>query len=157
MKVRAIILVAVAWPAIACGVAHTDAASRATTTIITATTTPASTVWSPPTKDPYPDSPLIDHVEWITNSAGRQLQIFPTAAGRHDFFAGARDRAWHEVLAHAPTADTPGMRDQLYCHWDWAPLVQPDKPTWDLEPWRPDVGYDATVQALCNPGGAEDH
>lgn len=47
------------------------------------------------------------------------------------------------------------MYDQFQCHWQWARLVSPNKPSWNLEPWRPAVGYDATVQALCNPGGPD--
>lgn len=38
--------------------------------------------------------------------------------------------------------------DQLVCHWfnanSW-------KTPWNLDSWRPDVGYDATVRAGCNP------
>lgn len=118
-------------------------------------TTSATALSKSPAVDPFAGAALIDHVTWTTNSAGRQLRVYPTTAGRQDTFPAARDRAWHEVVADAPTADTPGMRDQFYCHWDWARLVAPDKPSWDLEPWRPDVGYQATVAALCNPGGPE--
>ena len=105
--------------------------------------------------DPDAGLPLIDHVHWGSTSKGAQLQVFPTTAGRTDTFVGAKDRAWAEILAGAPTANTPGMHDQFLCHWNYARLVQPDKPSWDLEPWRPDVGYAATVAALCNPGGSE--
>ncbi|MBO0852795.1 MAG: DUF2599 domain-containing protein [Nocardia sp.] len=108
-----------------------------------------------PTVDPYAGAALIDHTSWTDDSDGRRLHVFPTPAGRADQFPAALDRAWAEVLAHAPDAGTPGMYDQFHCHWDWARLVRPDKPSWNLEPWRPAVGYDATVQALCNPGGAD--
>ncbi|PZE34303.1 DUF2599 domain-containing protein [Curtobacterium sp. MCPF17_031] len=38
-------------------------------------------------------------------------------------------------------------RDQLVCHWAnaW------NKTPWNLDAWRPDVGYTKTVIALCNP------
>jgi hypothetical protein len=36
---------------------------------------------------------------------------------------------------------------QLRCHADFAP----HKPSWDVEAWRPDVGYARTVFAECNP------
>jgi Protein of unknown function (DUF2599) len=39
------------------------------------------------------------------------------------------------------------LRNQLRCH----AVFVPDKPTWDLESWRPDVGYAKTVLAECNP------
>jgi hypothetical protein len=98
---------------------------------------------------------LIDHVRWGSTSKGRQLQVFPTPAGRTDRDPSAAARAWAEILSDAPNAGTAGMYDQFLCHWNYARVVEPDKPSWDLEPWRPAVGYRATVAALCNPGGSE--
>lgn len=118
---------------------------------------PAPTV-SPigvPTIDPFPDQALIDRTEWTDDLDGRRLHIYPTQAGRTDKFPAALARAWQEVLTDAPDADTPGMYDQFRCHWEWARVVAPDKPSWNIEPWRPAVGYDATVAAMCNPGGPE--
>jgi hypothetical protein len=37
--------------------------------------------------------------------------------------------------------------DQIRCHWDFAPYKNP----WNIDSWRPNVGYAATVAALCNP------
>ena len=142
------------------GCADTDTATPPTGT----TTPPSTSTTAPPTMsftaptltaDPFPDQPLIDHVEWTTTSSGRQLQVYPTTAGRTDKFPTAADRAWSEILHDAPDANTPGMHDQFQCHWVWARIVQPDKPSWNLEPWRPDVGYQAVVDAACNPGGPE--
>ncbi|WP_028478009.1 DUF2599 domain-containing protein [Nocardia sp. CNY236] len=116
---------------------------------------PSSISPSTPTIDPHAGQPLIDHVEWVDTIDGPRLLVFPTRAGRQTTFADADDRAWREILAHSPEADSPGMRDQFRCHWVWARLVQPDKPSWNLEPWRPAVGYPATVDAQCNPGGPE--
>ncbi|MCX7537857.1 DUF2599 domain-containing protein [Corynebacterium sp. P5875] len=42
---------------------------------------------------------------------------------------------------------TNSMKNQLSCHVSNAPGKDP----WNLESWRPDVGYSATVQAACNP------
>lgn len=64
-------------------------------------------------------------------------------------------RAWAQVLSLARDADSPGMHDQFRCHWEFARVVAPDKPSWNLEPWRPAVGYARTVAARCNPGGPE--
>jgi hypothetical protein len=50
-----------------------------------------------------------------------------------------------------PDADQPNMRDQFRCHVEFARIAEPDKPSWNLELWRPDVGYLATVLAQCNP------
>jgi hypothetical protein len=43
------------------------------------------------------------------------------------------------------------LRHQYICHQQFATIKEPDKPTWDLEMDRPDVGYAATVRASCNP------
>lgn len=103
----------------------------------------------------YSGPPLIDHTQWTSNSRGRTLRVYPTASGRTAAGDLARTSAWQEVLRTAPLADTASMRDQFYCHWDFARLVEPAKTSWNLEAWRPDVGYAATVQAECNPGGPE--
>ncbi len=108
-----------------------------------------------PTTDPYAGVALIDHIEWTDDADGRRLHVYPTPAGREDQFPAARDRAWSEIVAATPDADSPGMYDQFACHWVWARLVAPNKPSWNLEPWRPAVGYDATVAAMCNPGGPD--
>ena len=46
------------------------------------------------------------------------------------------------------TYRTNAMHDQLVCHWVSAGYW---KVPWNLDSWRPDVGYPATVLALCNP------
>ncbi|GAA5106241.1 hypothetical protein GCM10023319_76840 [Nocardia iowensis] len=114
-----------------------------------------STLPSGSALDPFIDRPLIDRVVWTDGADGTRLMIYPTDAGRQDPFPPAGERAWQEVLRQAGTADTPGMRDQFLCHWDWARIAMPDKPSWNIEPWRPAVGYPATVAALCNPGAPE--
>lgn len=116
---------------------------------------PTGSATTDPGTDPFAGSPLIDHVEWTDDSDGRRLRIYPTDAGRADEFPPAVDRAWSEVVTDSPAADTPGMYDQFTCHWIWARMVAPNKPSWNLEPWRPAVGYPATVQAMCNPGGPD--
>jgi hypothetical protein len=47
------------------------------------------------------------------------------------------------------------MRAQFDCHWRFARIVEPDKPSWNLEPWRPVVTESEMVDARCNPGGPE--
>jgi len=130
-------------------------------TVSSATDKPApaapatSSAAAAPTTDPYAADTLIDRTQWTNDPDGRRLHVYPTPAGRKDWFPTALDRAWHEVLTDAPDAGTPGMYDQFTCHWQWARLVAPGKVDWNLEPWRPVVGYDATVKALCNPGGPD--
>ncbi|MQY30466.1 DUF2599 domain-containing protein [Nocardia aurantia] len=115
----------------------------------------AAPIAAQPTEDPFAGQPLVDRTEWTDDGDGRRLHVYPTTAGRTDRFPAALGRAWSEVLAASPEADTPGMYDQFECHWQWARLVAPAKPSWNLEPWRPAVGYQATVAAGCNPGGPD--
>lgn len=130
-------------------------AFTAATPTVPASTPKAIADPTPLAPDQYADVPLIDHTEWTDAIDGRRLLVYPTTAGRADTYPTAGDRAWQEVVADSPEADTPGMRDQFRCHWEWARVVAPNKPSWNLEPWRPDVGYQETVNALCNPGGPE--
>lgn len=144
-----------------CASSTSDIASDSAPAATTPTAAPApatTTTHSPrptPTVDPYAGQPLIDHLEWTENADGPRLMVYPTRAGRDTTYPGSDLRAWQEIRAADPAADTPGMWDQFRCHWEWARLIAPDKPTWNLEPWRPPVGYDATVDAACNPGGPE--
>lgn len=161
-------LIAVALGLSGCGAAEESApvvvgsvAPAAETKAAPATSSPAAqpiaapTTSATPLVDPYADDALIDRTEWTDAVDGRRLLVYPTQAGRADVFPTAGERAWQEVLTQSPDADTPGMRDQFLCHWEWARVVAPNKPSWNLEPWRPAVGYEATVNALCNPGGPE--
>jgi hypothetical protein len=105
--------------------------------------------------------PFIDHAEWAQWNQPPSLRVYPTRSGR----AAARelgsstpaaDEAWSEVLALAPTAGTPGMRQQFQCHWELAEVVQPGKVSWNLEPWRPVVDDATMVGSGCNPGGGHE-
>ncbi len=97
---------------------------------------------------------LIDHVSWGATSLGRTLRIYPTALGRTYDAPDGADIAWAEVVALAPDAQTPGMRMQFDCHW-YGRVFIPDKPSWNLEPWRPQVDEGLMAASRCNPGGPE--
>jgi hypothetical protein len=99
--------------------------------------------------------PFVARVQWVKGSGGRSLHIVPTASGRSAQGAADDDEAWSEVVRLAPDAAQPGMRAQFDCHWTYARLVQPDKPSWNIEPWRPVVSESQMVSAGCNPGGPE--
>ncbi len=104
--------------------------------------------------------PFIDHTQWARWHGLPSLRVFPTPSGRTAAGRPASDasanEAWAEVLALSPDADTPGMRAQFICHWDFAELAQPGKTSWNLEPWRPVVDDAAMVASGCNPGGPEE-
>ncbi|GAA4534279.1 DUF2599 domain-containing protein [Amycolatopsis samaneae] len=94
---------------------------------------------------------IIDHTAWLPDPKGPRLAVFPTEYGRRQAPASARLDAWAEVVKLAPSVNHNNMRDQFLCHYDFARIGAPDKPSWNLEQWRPDVGYARTVLARCNP------
>lgn len=98
--------------------------------------------------------PYVDHTEWAKWGDLSSLRVYPTPAGRHASTQLVRpDEAWAEVLASAPDADIPGMREQFVCHWQFAEFGEPGKVSWNLEPWRPLVSAEELLAAGCNPGG----
>ena len=82
-----------------------------------------------------PPPPYIDHTEWVHWADLSSLRVYPTPAGRLASTEFVKpDEAWSEVLADAPDADLPGMRDQFVCHWELAEAAEPGKTSWNLEP-----------------------
>ena len=104
--------------------------------------------------------PFIDHTQWAQWQRLTSLRVFPTPSGRlasrQPASDAAADEAWSEVLGMSPNADTPGMRAQFICHWQFAEIAQPGKTSWNLEPWRPVVDDADMVASGCNPGGPEE-
>lgn len=103
---------------------------------------------------------LVDHTEWVSYGELLSLRVYPTpaaraAAARSDA-GGEGEQAWREVLADSPEADTPSMRDQFLCHWNYAEFARPGKTSWNLEPWRPVVDGVTMLESGCNPGAAEE-
>ncbi len=144
------------------GGCSSDAAASAPAPAVVTTSAPSGTPaspsgpsssTSPATSQPGP--PFIARVQWVKASGGRSLHIVPTASGRAAQAPSGDEEAWSEVVALAPDADQPGMRAQFDCHWTFARLVQADKPSWNIEPWRPVVSESQMVDARCNPGGPE--
>lgn len=91
----------------------------------------------------------VESATWGEAEGGRSLAVVPTEWGRGAGLAAA-EIAWDQVQLLASTGgeEAPAhLRDQLICH----ALGAPDKETWNLEPWRPDVGLPATLLAQCNP------
>lgn len=82
----------------------------------------------------------------LADEGGRSLAVEPAAWARRGSLA-AEEAVWAAVVAAEPEADAQNVRDQLTCHL----IGAPDKATWNLEPWRPDVGLLETIAALCNP------
>lgn len=104
--------------------------------------------------------PFVDHTSWEHWGELSSLQVYPTPSARAEAaklgtLADANE-AWTEVLASAPDADTPGMREQFLCHWRFAEFAEPGKRSWNLEPWRPVVDDEEMVSSGCNPGGTQE-
>jgi len=110
--------------------------------------------------DTAPAPPYIAETSWVSYDGLPTLRVYLTPAGREVAGKFAKTsaqtgEAWSELVGLAPDADTPGMRAQFLCHWNFAEFAEPGKPTWDLEPWRPDVDDGVMMLAGCNPGGPE--
>jgi hypothetical protein len=83
---------------------------------------------------------------WANQEGGRSLAVTPTAWTRAGGLA-AHDLVWSQLVEREPEADSATMRAQLQCH----ELGAPDKATWNLEPWRPEVSDLEMIAARCNP------
>jgi hypothetical protein len=120
-------------------------------------TLPSSIAIAEPARADAPPQPYIDHTQWVHWAELSSLRVYPTPAGRLASTEFVKpDKAWSEVLADAPDADLPGMRDQFVCHWELAEAAEPGKTSWNLEPWRPVVSMTKMLEAGCNPGGIQD-
>lgn len=80
------------------------------------------------------------------DEGGESLVTVPSTWARAGGVA-ADELLWAQLVAAAPEADTDVMHNQLTCHQ----IGAPDKESWNLEPWRPDVGLVETMLARCNP------
>jgi hypothetical protein len=97
--------------------------------------------------DPWFGIDLIERTTWV----GGTLQVYPTWWGRTTGVA-ARWAAWDEVVSKTPgnRENTPSMRDQLYCHFDFVRLRAPNKPSWNLDLTVPAMDYATLVLRQCN-------
>ena len=97
--------------------------------------------------------PYIADAKWVAGTAttGPGLLVVPTGAGLTSWGPTDEAVAWAELLALAPDADTPGMRQQFACHWVFARVAEPERRAWSLEPWRPVVPDWAMIVSRCNP------
>lgn len=138
----------------ACGADDGPAGPVSSTAEVATSSSTASTP-PPPSTPSYPP-PYIDHVTWVQTAVGPSLQVYPTTSGRYTADASAMNAAWAEVVRLDRSADTPGMQAQFDCHWRFARIVEPEKPSWNLEPGRPVVDENTMIATRCNPGFAEE-
>ena len=97
------------------------------------------------------ESRYVEYAWWSEEENGARLHVLPTEWGReatlrtpHKAFAEALDiagwRSYDDTVYLALT-------NQYRCHAD----RYLDKKSWNVETWRPFVGYESTVDAFCNP------
>ncbi|PQP04066.1 MULTISPECIES: DUF2599 domain-containing protein [Pseudomonas] len=87
--------------------------------------------------------------QWVYRDYQWSFSITPTPCARKTPPEGT-PFLWDELSRDYSNSrywkNTHGMRHQLICHL----AIARDKPQWNLEPWRPDVGYSKTLEAGCN-------
>lgn len=84
----------------------------------------------------------------IDSAAGTTIVSVYPAAGVN-WTRVARSTGVNAYNAIVPsTYESQKYHDQLVCHWASAGYF---KTPWNLDSWRPNVGYAATVAAWCNP------
>lgn len=112
----------------------------------------------PVVADPLMGKKYIKSATWIEKKAGFTLEVTPTAWARKQHSHGAGEDGWDELYAKYKNQgrgirkNRQGLRDQYICHQEWVTIWEQDKPTWNLDEWRPHVGYPRTVAMACNPG-----
>jgi hypothetical protein len=74
------------------------------------------------------------------------VRVYPASVNFNHFTGDYIFQRYKDIVPSS--YETQTMRDQLVCHARNASTM---KSPWNLEGWRPNVGYTATVLALCNP------
>jgi hypothetical protein len=92
----------------------------------------------------------LESATWGEAEGGRSLAVVPAPWVRGGSLA-AQEALASQLEAAEPEAATPSMRAQLWCHV----LGAPDKASWNLEPWRPEVGTGTLIATRCNPTDAD--
>ena len=89
---------------------------------------------------------------WIWRGSELSLRLYPKDwCKQANITTALKETTWAAVYNYFHTEsywdNSEGMRQQYLCHVDFAKYEN----NWNLEPWRPNVGYNATVAAGCNP------
>lgn len=91
----------------------------------------------------------VESAQWVYRDYQWSFSITPTPCAR-ETQPEATPFLWDELSRDYSNSrywkNTHSMRHQLICHL----AIARDKPQWNLEPWRPDVGYAKTLAAGCN-------
>jgi len=106
----------------------------------------------PVVADPYLGFDMISSASWTNPTVGWILKVTPTGWARSSgggYIPGVYgwDELYDKYKDLGLNTNLGGMKDQYICHQQIAFL----KSTYNLDEWRPDVSYPATLAALCNP------
>jgi hypothetical protein len=92
----------------------------------------------------------IERGTWVYRYSEWTLELTPTECGRQ---VSSDNTAFMFYEMSKKFGGSPywvnarGIINQLTCHL----VIARDKPTWNLDPWRPYVGHVTTVAVECNP------
>lgn len=95
---------------------------------------------------------------WTKKSGGYSLSVKPSKslitsmnAKKGCMIASVTNTSWNTLYNQHKNSkywkNTQGMKDQYKCH----AFNAQNKSVWNLDTWRPNVGYTKTVLTLCNP------
>lgn len=94
--------------------------------------------------DPAVKGKHISKVKINTVKQGKVVAVYPV----NSWSLTAFSNYWAEYKLYvSSTYEGKKYYNQLLCHRDFAPFKTP----WNLDSWRPNVSYAATVAAVCNP------
>lgn len=89
--------------------------------------------------------------EWITRDGKISLSLTHTGWAYLGISTGPITWSWNTVVNKFSSSsnwyNAQGMQEQYQCHVNFAAAKNP----WNLEPWRPAVGYIETTKKECNP------
>ena len=88
----------------------------------------------------------LESATWGEAEGGRSLAVVPAPWVRTGGLA-AQQAIASRLAVTEPEAASPSMQAQLWCHV----LGARDKASWNLEPWRPEVGTATLLATRCNP------
>lgn len=98
--------------------------------------------------DPFFGIDLVASVTRADTPSGDTYRVKPTTYGRIQYAAIHAKYGWPEVVGKG-VPDRRGLFEQYVCHPN--SQIARVKSTWNLDTWRPTVGYARTVLKACNP------
>ncbi|MCC2315871.1 DUF2599 domain-containing protein [Cellulomonas xiejunii] len=92
----------------------------------------------------------LESATWGDADGGRSLLVVPADWVRRGSLA-AQHALVSELALAEPESGSASMQAQLWCHV----LGAPEKASWNIEPWRPEVPTSTMLLTRCNPTDAD--